>query len=118
MRPLGDTTTGAIRYALHGLDVRSKVRAHNLANVNTPGFQAQTVDFESTLRDALRRSRVDRADLEPSITPSMALPSSQGNTVDLEGEIVGQMKDNLQRDALIASFNVKANALRTAIGGR
>jgi hypothetical protein len=39
--------------------------------------------------------------------------------VDLEGEMVGMMQDNLMRDAMVNAFNFKTGVLRTAItGGR
>jgi len=38
--------------ALDGLSMRMAAIAHNLANVNSPRFQAVTVDFETALRRA------------------------------------------------------------------
>ena len=42
-----DVTTPAALRALDGLAQRGTVRANNIANAETPGFRAQTVDFES-----------------------------------------------------------------------
>jgi flagellar basal-body rod protein FlgB len=39
---------------MDGLAMRQRVHAENLANIDTPGYQARTVDFESTLRKALK----------------------------------------------------------------
>lgn len=114
---IGDVTWGAVEYALHGLTKRADVRAHNLANVNTPGFRAQRVDFESSLRDALRTGALATTG-GPETTPDPNLPGPNGNTVSMEGELVGQMKDNLLRSAMVNSFNFKAQVLRSAIGRR
>ncbi len=54
----------------------------------------------------------------PSLLPDPNLPGPNGNTVSPEGEMVGQMKDNLMRSAMVNAFNFKANLLRTAIGRR
>lgn len=121
MLNITDGAMRAIEYALNGLELRSDVRANNMANVNTPGFAGMTVDFESTLSDAMRggldRSRADRAPL-PEPSRGMALPNGQGNTVDLEGEMTGMIKDNLTRSSLINHYNNKVQALRSVINGR
>lgn len=117
MTGIGDVTMGAVEYALKGLATRADVRAHNMANVNTPGFRAQRVDFESTLRAALYRR--DLAGVRaPSISPDPNLPGPNQNTVSMESEMVGQLKDNLLRNALVNAHNFKTTALRTAIGRR
>ena len=111
---LDDVTTAATQYALRGLTRRADVRAHNIANVNTPGHRAQMVDFESTLRDAVRSGDVGRLrETELSATPSLTGP--QPNSVDMETELVGSMKDNLQRDALVNAYNSRTAALRTVL---
>ena len=114
---ISDTTMRAVEYALSGLDVRGDVRAHNIANVNTPGFRAMRVEFEGALREALDRGDVAGADA-PTRMVDPNLQNGQGNTVSLENELVGLLKDNLLRDALVNSFNNKAGLLRTAIAGR
>ncbi|MBS3940193.1 MAG: flagellar biosynthesis protein FlgB [Actinobacteria bacterium] len=109
------TTTAALR-ALDGLALRGTVRANNVANAETPGYRAQTVDFESSLRTALRRGEPATATAQTVATPSVV--DARGNSVDLETELIQGMKDSLQRDAMITAFNYKTGQLRVAIGGR
>ena len=45
----------AIEVALDGVAERQRVTAHNIANVNTPGFRSARVEFESELARALER---------------------------------------------------------------
>lgn len=106
-----------IEQALRGLQARSEVRAANVANVNTPGFRAQRVDFETSLRAAIGRGAPETAD-DPSVLPGHGLPDGRGNTVDLQEEVVGMMQDNLLRDAMVSGFNAKLGLLRTVIGAR
>lgn len=114
---MNDITMGAVEYALRGLATRADVRANNVANVNTPGFRGQRVDFESTLSTALQRGAGPVA--APAVLADMAMPNASGTTVDLETEMVGMMKDNLMRDAMINAHNFKTGVLRSAItGGR
>ena len=114
---LGGAPIAAVEQALRGLEVRGNVRAHNVANVNTPGFRAQRVDFETSLRSAIAQGDPARAG-EAEVLPGAGLPDAHGNTVDLEEELVGMMKDNMLRDAMVAGFNYKVGLLRTVIGGR
>lgn len=110
------TTTGALR-ALDGLALRGTVRANNIANSETPNFRAGTVDFESTLRDALRR-RDPAGAPAPDVVASPTIVGPNGNSVDLETELIGSMKDGLHRDAMVNAFNYKVGQLRVAMGGR
>lgn len=116
MLPISDRTMRAVEYALDGLKTRADMRAHNISNVNTPGFEAKQVDFETALRSALAFGAPERASA-PAVLPGEGLPNAQGNTVDLETELTGFMKDNLMRDAMVNAYNVKVGVLRTAING-
>ena len=58
--PVYDT----LHTALDGLALRQQVISRNLANVDTPGYQAQSVSFESTLQRA-------------QTSPTRALPAVQ-----------------------------------------
>lgn len=114
---VAEVTMGTVEYALRGLAQRADVRAHNVSNLNTPGFRAQRVDFESRLHAALSRGAPERA-AAPAVRADPSLPNPNGSTVDLENEMVGMIKDNLMRDALVSSYNSKVAMLRAAIGGR
>ncbi len=114
---IGGAAMAAAERALDGLAVRADVRADNVANLNTPAYRAKRVDFESSLRAAIGRGDPATADT-PAVVPGAGIPDATGNTVDLEEELVGMTKDNLTRDAMVASFNYKIGLLRTVIGGR
>lgn len=118
MLGLGDVTTATAAHAMRGLALRADVRADNLANANTPEFVAGRVDFESTLRSALRDGEIDAREAGASVTVSQTLPGPHQNLVDVEGEMVGLMRDQLLRTAMVNAYNFKVTALRTAIGSR
>ena len=50
MSGLIDPTTSILEQALDGLSSRQAAISSNLANIDTPGYQAQTVDFETALQ--------------------------------------------------------------------
>ena len=109
------TAVTAVR-ALDGLAQRGQVRAHNIANSETPNFRASHVSFEATLKDALRRGRPEAATTEVVASPTVI--DGNGNSVDLETEMIGAMQDGLMRDTMISGFNFKAAQMRVAFGGR
>ena len=39
--------------------MREKTIAHNLANVDTPGYKRQDVEFDTTLEQAIKRTKAD-----------------------------------------------------------
>lgn len=111
-----DTTTSGVVAALKGLEQRNEVRAHNIANAETPGFRAEHVEFETQLADQLRRGTPERT--ETATVNSPTIVDGRGNSVDVETEMVGSMKDGLQREAMNAAFNFKTSNMRMAIMGR
>jgi flagellar basal-body rod protein FlgB len=109
------TAITAVR-ALDGLAQRGQVRAHNIANVNTPNFRAAHVAFEDALRDAVTRGRPEVARTE--VVAASTVVDGNGNSVDLETEMIGALQDGLLRDTMVAGFNFKSAQLRVAFGGR
>lgn len=65
---------GIMAAGLDGLALRQRVHAENLANVDTPGYQSRTVDFESVLANAREGSFGHGA--SPLAADGAALPSS------------------------------------------
>jgi flagellar basal-body rod protein FlgB len=114
---LSDATTSAVEFALRGVAQRASVHADNIANASTPGFISRRVDFESALADALERDQLDVL-VDPPVANAMGIPDANGNTVSLETEMVGLIKNNLVQDAMVNAFNFKLNTMRTAIGRR
>ena len=114
MQGIGDTTMRAIEYALEGTRVREDVHAHNIANATVPGYRARRVDFEGQLARALDRGA---ARVDPITTGDAGgVPNHQGNTVALEGEMVGMLKNNLVQESMVAAYNFKTTVLCTAMG--
>ena len=78
--------------ALGAAELRHRVIANNLANVDTPGFRAQRVAFEEKLAEALARGEGRR--VEPEVVrANAAAPGPDGNDVRLEDQ-VGEMLKN------------------------
>jgi flagellar basal-body rod protein FlgB len=111
---INDATSQALHAALSGLAQRSRVTADNIANVQTPGFLAGVVDFESSLRGALASGE------SPMTSGSTTLRSLQptntnGNNVNLDQETVTATETGLRYQLALNALDGKYNVLRTAL---
>ena len=100
--------------------VRHAVLANNIANVNTPGFKRQDIDFRKTLTDAIKAGDVAKlASSEPQVkVDGNAKANENGNSVSMQTE-VGLMADNGLLYSLSAGvISDKFARLHKAIGGR
>lgn len=110
-----DRVTAGIESALDSVSLRQQVTANNIANMNTPGFKATRVEFESNLSRALAVGDPSRASATTSLanTPE----NTEGNTVSIADETAILAKSGLHFDALVTALNFKYSTLRTAIRG-
>lgn len=113
--PMSDVASVAIRVALAGLSSRQRTLADNIANVETPGFLAGRVDFESSLRAAVEAGRPGGA--EVAVSRSLDALNLNGNNVKLDDEVVGLVETGLRYQMMVEAMNSKFGLLRTAIGG-
>lgn len=114
--PITDTTTAVLHRALDGLERRQQAIATNIANLETPGYQAREVMFEDSLRRAAALGRPEEADV--TIERSMAPTRANGNNVNIDRELLAGSENVLRQRLTIQGLNAKYDALRTAIGRR
>lgn len=131
-----DVAFGALAKALDGLSLRGRTITNNVANVDTPGFKSSEVSFEEELAAAVRQpSGADfqmvstnrlhmgtmptRADLSGVEAKTQALRAqslrNDGNTVDIDREMIRLAETQIQFSAATAFTNLKFAQLRQAI---
>lgn len=119
---------GILTRALSASSLRQKVIAHNLANFNTPGFKGYTVRFEEELARAqdrkimpLRCTHCRHLGSEPdSIVPAVKTDRSaarrvDGNNVDLEGEMVALVTNQIRYNTYVQQVNNRFSRWRYVI---
>jgi flagellar basal-body rod protein FlgB len=99
---------------------RTRVIAHNLANVNTPGFTRSEVSFEGQLAEALNRGGREAAlEVKPEVvTDTGGEVKLDGNNVHMEDEMAELMKTTIMYNIINRIVSGKIEGLRTAIHGR
>ncbi len=121
---LTDVTAEALERGLDGAHRRQRVIAQNLANIETPGYRAKSVDFEDQLAEAINGQRAQRASGErPSLQcrPTVGFRNTpargDGNTVDIEVETVELAKNSLHYKYRSRLLRKKLQMLHRAING-
>ena len=110
-----DKLDAALRFQQEALNLsaqRQEILAANIANADTPGYQARDMDFSSELKKVMERGRAENTGVSLALTssrhiPAQAIstpspdllyripdhPSADGNTVDMDRERT-QFADN------------------------
>jgi flagellar basal-body rod protein FlgB len=112
---MSDPTMNVLYGALNGLMARQDAIANNVANVNTPGYTAENVDFEDALRSAIADGS-DPSNITPTVTPSTDPANANGNNVDLGEQTMSLSDTELRYQAVVDAVNAKFQLLSTAIG--
>ncbi|MGE5614477.1 MAG: flagellar basal body rod protein FlgB [Bacillota bacterium] len=117
--------TGSLRLREKALDaawLRNEVIAHNIANVDTPGFKKSTVEFEEHLENALgsgsfkgfttdsRHIKIGSGDADSvkiRVTKNYRNLSTRldGNNVDIDSEMASLAKNNIRYNTLVQSIS-------------
>lgn len=128
----GDSTLGTAAAWLDGLGRRQQAISDNIANIDTPGYQARHVDFESALRSELGRYGAPMATTDPrhiaagtrtagqlGVEGAQLLTSSRmdENTVDIDAEMITLAETQMRYQAAASALNTQFDILRTVIRG-
>jgi flagellar basal-body rod protein FlgB len=111
---IADATMTALHQALTGLQQRSEVTANNIANIDTPGYLAGRVDFESTLRNELANGENATVG-QSAVTQSSDPTTMSGNNVNLDTETTIATETGLRYQLAINALDGKYSLLRSAL---
>lgn len=121
------TTLRVTKLALDGLSLRQQAISRNLANVDTPGYQAQTVDFAETLKRLtqkdgslpLKITNLGHQTSPAAATPGFSVVARPGgsfradqNNVDVDREMLDQSEVGIQFEALSLAISKKLAGLK------
>ncbi|MBI3991921.1 MAG: flagellar basal body rod protein FlgB [Candidatus Lambdaproteobacteria bacterium] len=133
MAGLFDTNITLLQKAMDFRAQRNVVLASNVANIETPGFQAKDLVFENALSDALRarepgplrvtnarhldgRSATPLELVQPQFIHSgNPVATKDGNSVDLEREMAKLGENQIGFQALTQMISHKFMLLKTVI---
>lgn len=126
-----DPIIGALNTSLNLRLASQNVISSNIANADTPGYKAKTMEFESAFREALGgggklkleggdASQVSHKETDP-VNPVIyddpnGVESLDGNTVDRAQEMAKMAENQLMYDASAEILKRKLGMLKYAIG--
>ncbi len=112
---LADPTQQLLEAAMRGSWLRQTALTDNIANADTPNYQRQEVDFESTLQTALDSGQsLPAVEFQAHAVPSETGPNGAGVSIDQESARLSE--NGLDYQALTDVASTRDTIMRSAIG--
>ena len=120
---IGGVTSQLVGLALDAALLRHELIANNIANVDTPGFQAKRLSFEEQLSGVITSSRPaasntflqDRIDWVKNVMHnSDTLVITENETVELDREMVHLTENTLRYQALLQAAGKSGEIIKMA----
>ncbi len=118
-----DKTIDLIQDRLNLNSLNQKAISGNLANLNTPGYVAKEVSFESDLREALEDGAMSMTRSDPRHVDTAGLKAAMQSPelkavgpVDLDREMVNLARNNVEYQYMVTMLNKKFAMLKLALG--
>jgi flagellar basal-body rod protein FlgB len=135
MSLINDKSMNSALMALDGLALRQQVISRNLANVDTPEYQAQQVTFEAAMQRAesgqarlsVGLTKTDAAHLSPKTEQTGLVQLSaregnslraDGNNVNVDQELTQMAETNIRYQAMSQLVSKKLLLLKSIATGR
>ena len=113
-----DVTNVTLRSALDGLAMRQRSIADNVANLQTPHFLANKVQFEDALRAAVDSGEPGNiASVTGSVARSIEPTREDGNNVNLDEETLSSAQTELSYSLMMRAVDDQFGMLKASIGG-
>jgi flagellar basal-body rod protein FlgB len=110
-----DTTQQALESAMSGSMLRQTLLTNNLANVDTPGYQPEDVNFQSTLQSAIQSGQpLDSVTFQPY--SEQQATSADGNGVSPEQQQAALSSNGLLYETLTQIATQREAILESAMG--
>lgn len=109
---LDSVTSAALTSALNGLSLRQQAIADNIANVNTPGYHAKRVQFESALAASVAAGN---GTVQATTAISEEPTQLNGNNVNLDTETLSNVDTVLRYQFASQALNNEFSGVRTAM---
>jgi flagellar basal-body rod protein FlgB len=111
-----DVSASSLRVAVAGLTARQNAISDNIANIETPGYQARKVKFEEALSSAVKNGE-SPSSVRPSVQNSLEPSRLNGSNVNLDEETLSHIDTTMRYQLTLRALDSKYSMLRTAITG-
>jgi flagellar basal-body rod protein FlgB len=111
-----DVSSASLRVAVAGLSARQSAIADNIANIETPGYQARKVKFEEALTSAVKNGRTPSS-VTPGVQTSLEPTRLNGSNVNLDEETLSHIDTTMRYQLTLRAMDSKYGMIRDAIKG-
>jgi flagellar basal-body rod protein FlgB len=113
MKLIENSQINLLSKAMKAYNLRQKITASNIANIDTPGYDKKSVSFEEALRQAENMPDADKYldNVEPGIIQTDEKPV-------LEDEMMTMADTQMRVQLVTRSLKENFEQLQTAISGR
>ncbi len=120
---MSDFSYQVLQKAMDAASLRQETISNNIANVNTPGYKVDRVEFEDKLKEAISKNNLDLAktnekqvNLVDSLEPSVVKRTNtsvkdNGNNVDIDLEMSEKAANEIYYSALTSQLNARYSML-------
>ena len=122
--PSDDRSFPVLQDLLSWTSKRQQALASNIANLDTPGYQAKDYKFEDHLEASIAMKTTSPRHLSPVQDTASARvfdvgtdEKPNGNNVDIDRELTEITKNGVEYITLVQYLNQKIRTLRSAIDG-
>lgn len=124
---MSNSAYNLIKNALDATELRQQMISSNIANVNTPDYKVNKVDFENRLEKAydgigmtktnVRHIGIGNPDEVRAVVTKRtnSTVKENGNNVDIDMEMTDEAATTIQYNALITQLNAKYSMIHSAI---
>jgi len=127
-----DNAMQSAKAALDGLNLQQQAISRNIANIDTPGYRAQTVNFEDVLKRVFQNNNklaltttnsahlsapAEAAGFTVSARPGGSVRADQ-NDVDIDVELTDMAQNQIQYQALTESVTNKLGLLKAIVADK
>jgi len=112
-----DGTNRLLADMIQATSVRHGILASNLANAETPGYQAQEVTFAAVLDTARGEASTPTVTVQIETESGLAV-RQDGNTVDLDRQMVKLAQNTNWHRAMLQILNNRMAIMKQAMQGR
>lgn len=121
-------TIQKLEQSLDYASAKNKTISQNIANIDTPGYKAKSVEFKNVLETTIEAKRTNPKHIpfqHETVQPFRIIEQKNtaynhnGNNVDIDKEMTELAKNQIYYQALVDRINGKFNSLETVLkGGR
>lgn len=111
--PPSDNVTNLLQKFLDVQSRRAEVVSSNIANADTPGYKAKTLEFDEYLNEAVRQSSLPLSQRVVEPLASLKVTESDPMAIGFDGNTVDAGKEMAELAQAGSSFNFGAKMLQS-----